>query len=186
MLKFYGVCQNLLSKIQCLLPMFTKFDCHGIKSYFRKPMKPFVLQAQRPGVSLQMVNCKQANPYITTWFSKEKVPGSPRQCQQLSFLRLSSTDCIFLTFLHSVSFLFSSAYHSSFLHLLIFFFFTLFLPFSVSESLSLGDIRGFPGVLSEGWRKAPGLDLNSQEQQQQDSGWWWAMAGVMIYLNVIE
>lgn len=71
--------------------MFTKLDCHVIKCYFRKPMTPFVSKAQSPGVSLRMVMCKPTNPYTTMWFSKAEAPGSPIQCLQLSFFRLSPT-----------------------------------------------------------------------------------------------
>ena len=100
---------NLLSKLLRPLIMFTKLDCHVIKCYCRKPMRPLVSQAQRHGVSLQMVTCKPANPYMMAWFSKEKVPGSPMQCQQLSFFTLSPTrvfPSIPIAFLHLPSFCF--------------------------------------------------------------------------------
>lgn len=135
--------------------MFPKLDYRIIKCYFSKLVKPCVSPVQRCGVSLQIVICKPADPYGTTWFSKEKVPGSPIQPQQLSFFRPSPTRVSRsapVAFSHLPSSCFFPLFSCISLFFLPFFFLSssLFLPSSFSESLSLWILgiflRYFPKV----------------------------------------
>lgn len=97
--------------------------------FHRRIRPPLVSQVQRCNVSLQMVTCKPASPFMATEFCKEKVPGR-QKCNlsnffSLDFLQLEFFS-LFLLHFHLIflyiSFLYSSAYdYSSFIDFLSFF-----------------------------------------------------------------